>query len=147
MNKKRLFFIALAVFVLDRVTKLLFAAADFTVIPGILGFHATENTGMAFGMLSGGGVLLILLSAMALTALFLLLRKYALSAPAQWGLGLLLGGAAGNLFDRVAYGHVIDFIDMLFLDWFVFNIADIGVTVGAALLALCIFLGKDTKDA
>ena len=59
-------------------------------------------------------------------------------------LALILGGAAGNLVDRVLYGHVIDFIDFFYRDWHwpTFNIADSAITIGAALLLLDAFLGR-----
>jgi signal peptidase II len=61
-----------------------------------------------------------------------------------FALALILGGAAGNLIDRVLYGHVIDFIDLYYRDWHwpTFNIADSAITIGAALLLLDAFLGR-----
>lgn len=138
---------AAAVFVLDRAAKLCFETADLLVLPGIVAFHGTRNTGMAFGLLAGQSTLLIVLTLLTLLALFLFLRRHALPRTAQYGVGLMLGGALGNLFDRVFLGYVIDFIDLLFVRFSVFNIADIGVTCGAVLLGICILRKKDEKSA
>ena len=62
----------------------------------------------------------------------------------RWGLTLILGGAIGNLIDRIAYGHVIDFLDFHFAGWhfWAFNVADSAITVGAALLILDSFRAR-----
>ena len=61
------------------------------------------------------------------------------------GAGLLLGGALGNLLDRVFLGYVIDFIDPVFLHWFIFNLADAGICLGAGLLMIHLIFGKEEK--
>ena len=145
MKNARLSLSAAAVVLADRVSKLLWREADFDLIPGVLAFHGTRNTGMAFGWFAGGTVLLAVFSAMACAAVWLLARRQPLSRLRQYGAGLLLGGALGNLLDRVFLGYVIDFIDPVFLHWFVFNLADAGVTCGAALLAVSLLFTKEEK--
>ncbi len=89
------------------------------------------NSGMAFGMLQGNAGVILILS-LALAALcFFLLRGMRLSGLAPVALSMLLGGAAGNMIDRLMYGSVIDMIP--FFGWFVFNLADAGVVAGAIL--------------
>jgi signal peptidase II len=91
-----------------------------------------RNSGIAFGLASGGGVVLVIFAALALAALLIFFARHR-GRPLVWlPTGLLIGGAAGNLIDRVAEGSVTDFIDLPL--WPVFNVADIGVTVGMLLL-------------
>lgn len=91
-----------------------------------------RNPGIAFGMLSGGGTLLILLSAVAMLVLLSVFFVHA-DTPLAWlPSGLLLGGALGNLVDRLREGSVTDFID--FPRWPAFNLADSAITVGVLAL-------------
>lgn len=146
--KQKAFYLSLAiVFALDRVSKIMWGSADFTLIPHVLGVRGTQNTGMAFGWLSGNPLLLAAVTVLVLLALFLYLRKQKVTGPEALGLGLLIGGALGNLFDRIVYGYVIDMLEPLFMNLFVFNIADAGITVGAGILMICLLFGKEeTKD-
>ena len=104
---------------------------DVSVLPG-LGLTNTRNTGVAFGAFEGGGVLvgiLIGLSLALLVAYFLAHREM----PWLWlPVGMLLGGALGNLADRAREGAVIDFIDPV--AWPAFNVADSSIVVGVLLL-------------
>ena len=144
--KKSLWIAALAALI-DRAAKLAWAAADFVLIPGVLGVRGTRNTSMAFGMLGGRPYLLAVLTAGVMIALFVYLRKKRLPGYAWAGFGLILGGAAGNLFDRLAYGYVIDMLEPLFARLFVFNPADAAVVCGAVLLGVYLLFGKeDTPD-
>lgn len=105
------------------------------VIPGVFHLTLTRNTGVAFGLLRGYGLIVTGIT-VVLLGLFLQsahreghLRER-LSAI---GMALILGGAAGNLLDRLRWGGVIDFLD--FRVWPVFNLADSCITVGAVLMA------------
>lgn len=147
MKNARLYLSAAGLILLDRLSKLLWRNADFDVIAGVLAFHGTRNTGMAFGWLAGGTALLTVFGAAVCLGLLLYLRRKRLSRLCQYGAGLLLGGAAGNLLDRLFLGYVIDFIDPVFLHWFIFNLADAGVTCGAALIAIELLFRKDEKHA
>jgi signal peptidase II len=101
-------------------------------------FHAT-NTGMSFGMFKGGGEILKIVAAVAVVAILIFgIRKGHSSWIVNMSLGLMLGGAAGNLYDRLAYGHVIDFLDFRVPDVFhfaTFNVADSSLVVGTLILA------------
>jgi signal peptidase II len=91
-----------------------------------------RNNGIAFGMFSGGGVLLVLFAIAALVALLVFFFRHR-DRPLVWlPTGLLIGGAAGNLIDRVREGAVTDFID--FPAWPAFNVADIAITFGVLTL-------------
>jgi signal peptidase II len=104
-----------------------------SVFPGVDLVHV-RNNGVAFGLLGGGGVALTVLTGVALTVL---LAYFALNSHRAWvwlPTGLLIGGAVGNLIDRLAYGSVTDFIDLPF--WPAFNVADVAITAGVAALLL-----------
>ncbi len=88
----------------------------------------TRNTGVAFGLFQGGGVLLIIFAVVAILGIVAFLVALS-DRPGTWmPLGLLAGGAVGNLVDRVASGAVTDFID--FSWWPAFNVADMAITAG-----------------
>ena len=143
------FVLALLIALLDRVTKIE-ARTSFkfylgiTVIPGYIRLVHTENPGAAFSFLSEGnpilrGVVLIGVSAVVLffVASALWTRHASFATPlTRVGLSFVLGGAAGNLYDRVLRGTVTDFIEVYHGNWFfpVFNVADSAITVGATLL-------------
>ena len=137
--------IALLAAAADRVTK---AAATRTgangpLIPGVLDLRLTTNSGMAFSMLSGQGLALTILTLALAAALTGWLVSHP-DAPGLFraGLWLIAGGGLGNLYDRLAYGRVIDFLEPAFVRFAVFNVADVCVCVGAALAMLSVVLGE-----
>jgi signal peptidase II len=123
--------VAIAVIAADQVTKAIVRGEigpfeQVKVLPGVKLVHA-ENTGVAFSALSGGGPLVILVAVVALGALLVFFFTH-LTRPLVWlPTGLLLGGAAGNLIDRIGRGSVTDFIK--FPHWPAFNVADIATTL------------------
>jgi signal peptidase II len=132
-----------AIVVLDQVTKLavrsVFHTGDEQPITGFFSLTLAFNTGAAFSfMRDAGDWPRYLFSAIALAAAVLiiwLLRR----GGDRWyctGLALILGGAVGNLWDRIALGHVVDFLSFHWERWYypAFNVADSAITVGAALL-------------
>jgi signal peptidase II len=104
----------------------------------------TENTGVAFSVLSGGGPLVVIVAIAALGALLAFFFTH-LRKPLVWlPTGLLLGGAAGNLIDRVRIGQVVDFIE---LGWIpVFNVADSAITLGAIALVFYFLRGSRPEE-
>jgi signal peptidase II len=101
-------------------------------LPGIIQFVYERNTGVAFGFFSGGGVLVLVLTVVALAVLagYFALRP---TRPGLWlPTGLLIGGALGNLIDRIDSGAVIDFIKLP--GWPAFNVADMAITFGVLAL-------------
>ena len=137
--------IALAVVALDQLTK---SAIQGAIRPGdevpllpFLSLVLTFNTGAAFSFLAGeGGWQRWFFAAVAVAAtvfILWLLRKGG-SRMYLWGLALILGGAIGNLIDRLWLGHVTDFVLFHWRGWSfpAFNVADSGITIGAALLIL-----------
>lgn len=135
---------ALVVIAVDQITKQLawhyFDIGRFVeIIPGIFRITLVKNAGAAFGMFEGGRAFFIATSLIAAgVILYIGLRL----PPSQWRkrllLGLILGGAVGNLIDRVYDGAVIDFLEMGVGGywWPVYNVADIAVSVGAVLLLI-----------
>ena len=149
------FLLALFVVLLDRWTKRLVAAriAMYThiqVIPGFFRITHTENTGAAFSLFADSPshwktAMLISFSVVAMIVVSVLLWKQSRALTMTGiALSLILGGAVGNLWDRVASGRVVDFL--LFYvktyQWPVFNLADSAIVVGASLLVLEIIFGQ-----
>ena len=148
------FVLALFIVLLDRWTKRLVAAriAMYThiqVIPGFFRITHTENPGAAFSLFADSPshwktVMLISFSVIAMIVVSILLwnqsRPFTMTGIA---LSLILGGAFGNLWDRVAAGRVVDFLDVYYktYHWPVFNLADSAIVVGASLLVLEIIFG------
>ena len=131
--------IAVAVFAADRVTKILAGGIPpegIPLIPGVVRLRYAENTGAAFSMFSGHPWLLGVLSLLIIVGGFLFLRKKILPALAITGLMMMLGGAAGNMVDRLATGFVPDMIELLFVRFAIFNVADSFLCIGCVLTAV-----------
>lgn len=112
------------------------------VIDGVLWFTRVHNTGAAFGILRGQQWLLITTAVLMLAVVgYVMLRVRPVSPWARTALALVTGGAIGNLIDRVVLGGVTDFFD---LGWFpVFNVADIALDVGVAILVFVLLVGGE----
>lgn len=107
--------------------------------PGIFELCYVQNTGAAFSLLGAHTWLLAIISALASAALLgLMLSGYFRHRAGQLALSLVLGGAVGNLIDRVMLGYVVDMFSLEFIDFAIFNIADIGVTLGG--LGFCVYI-------
>ena len=145
--------VAIALIALDLVTKVLAATNlnmhSITLIPNLIDFIYTENTGAAFGMLSNNTWFLIGFTAVFIVA-FVLFDIFNHSKNWFYRIGyvLVLAGAIGNLVDRIMFGFVRDFIAISFFP-FIFNVADIFVTVGTVLLMIYVvfyMFNADTKE-
>lgn len=116
-----------------------------TVIPKVVQLVFVKNTGAAFSLLSGKTYVLSIISLAVCTAvIWYLIRKKPQSKLLLASLGLILGGAFGNLIDRIFRNYVVDYIELCFVHFPVFNLADIAITVGAVLLMIYVvfFDGK-----
>ena len=121
-------------------------ASHFSAAFAIPETQVTQNTGMAFGWLQGHTGLIVAVSVLLLAACVALLRGMRPKGLAVLALSLIAGGALSNLIDRLMYGYVIDMIP--FFDWFVFNVADVGVVAGAILCGWSLlFRPQDWKNA
>ena len=127
----------------DRLTKVFFSSAlqlgeSLPVIRNIFHFTLVHNTGIAFGLFRNNGVIFFFIPLIAIGLLIYNIYYYhKVGELDRWyiaAFSLILGGAIGNLVDRIFIGHVIDFID--FRVWPVFNIADSAITIGAFIILL-----------
>lgn len=140
-------YLASIIFGADRLSKglIMDRLPEGTNVPLIFFFHLTRvnNTGAAFGIFRDSGGLLVATSVfcIGLLCVMILRRQSSLTSVAT---SLILGGALGNLYDRLLYGYVVDFLD--FRVWPVFNVADSAISVGIFLIFLEIFLRKK-KDS
>ena len=143
--------IALVAALIDRLTKRLAAnlpAGGRTLIPGVIDLRRVQNRGMAFSMLSGQSLLLAILTALLIAGIvgWLVCRPDA-GRLYRAGLWLIVGGGLGNLYDRLTAGSVLDFIELTFVRFAVFNVADMCICVGAALAILGSLVPNKAGDA
>jgi signal peptidase II len=145
----RAYSLAALVFIIDRATKWLIetrmAMTDsYSVIPGFFDIVHSKNPGVVFGLFSDSSseyrtLILIAFSAMALAMVGVVLWNAArMDRLTALGLSLMLGGAAGNVFDRIAYGRVTDFLEFYVgrFHWPTFNMADTAIVIGSGLVLL-----------
>ena len=141
--------IAVLVFALDRWSKHLVETRlapyeSHVVIPGFFDIVRSQNTGVAFGLFTNAEsqykvALLIIFSIGALVMLaWLLWRNRSGEAYSDVAIALIFGGALGNVFDRIRFGSVTDFLDFYAgsYHWYTFNVADTSISIGAGLLLL-----------
>jgi len=145
----RIFFvIACTVFILDQLSKIWISHysgltqgvyppyGGINVIPGIFDIVYAVNTGAAWGIFAGKGTSLIFMAVLVLGLLFYFRKHLEFSRKRyQMCFAMLVGGIIGNAYDRIIYGHVIDFLDFHIGNyrWPTFNIADCGIVVGAII--------------
>ena len=142
----RAFLVAALVFVADQGTKALVERSmgvgeSIPLVPGLLSLTHIKNDGGAFGILGGSQILLLAGSAVAVGVVLWMLLSGSTSGATTYGCGLILGGAAGNLLDRLTAGEVTDYVHFSF--WYVFNAADAAITVGVCLLLLSAFTPEE----
>ena len=127
-------------------TAALLPVGSMDVLPGVVELRYCLNDGMAFSMLAGKQGLLIGMTSVMLLAVLIMLfvRKMPLTERTAWT--LVLGGGVGNLIDRVLNGVVVDYINVLFMRFAIFNFADICVCVGVGLLMLAVLLDSFKRD-
>jgi len=131
--------LTVAVFAVDQglkwyVEDIMRIGQSIEVVPGILSITHIKNDGGAFGLLAGRGVILLAGSAVAVTVVIWMLFAGPPSRVTAVACGAILGGAAGNLLDRLQSGAVTDYVHFSF--WYIFNAADAAIVVGVALLLL-----------
>ena len=137
--------IALAVFVLDRVTKSLVAAqvpygTEYAVIDHLVGITNVRNSGAAFGFAPAGTIVFTLASVVVSIGLVVYVVRNPGNTWTEAVLGLILGGTLGNGFDRIVFRTVTDFVNVHF--WPVFNVADSAVSIGVVALIAGYLLRK-----
>lgn len=149
-------FIVAAIIVLDQIFKYWITnniglTDSLTVIPNVMDFVYVKNTGAAFSFLADRAYGIIILSIISILfcifALWFMIKKKPKSKMLKIAIALMLSGALGNAIDRIFRGYVVDFIEATFINFPVFNIADIAITFGAALLIIfMIFFDREKSD-
>ena len=148
---KKISLIGILVFIIDRITKIIITN-NFVlnirneIIKGFFYITNCHNEGAAFSIFSGNVIFLIIITFIVIYLIFTTLkRKSKLDDITIVSYGLLLGGIIGNLFDRLFYGYVIDFIDLIIFkyDFAIFNVADIAICIGAFMLLF--YEGSDLR--
>ncbi|MGC6512724.1 MAG: signal peptidase II [Parvibaculales bacterium] len=144
--------ILLLAFLLDQLSKwlILFSPAAKSRVPitGFLDFVLIWNTGISYGIFSGNGSIgqLVMVGVTLLICLFFIwMLGEAKTKAGAFGTALIIGGAFGNVIDRIVHGAVVDFISLHYRDyyWYVFNLADIWITLGCILVLIDSFMQKD----
>ena len=144
--------IAAVIVILDQVSKALVVAnipldGYVEAIPGL--FHLTyiRNTGAAFSMLEGQRIFFLLITAVFLGGVIYCIVKKVFARPYFWIFAAITGGAIGNLIDRIRFGYVVDMIAVDFIDFAIFNVADIFITCGAVVLVVyALFFDREGKQ-
>jgi signal peptidase II len=153
---RTLLLVAVPIVIADQITKVMVRHAlelhdNLTIIPGLLDLTHVRNTGAAFGILNSveftfKPVLMMVIAFAALIAIgAYAVRLGTHERLARAGLALILGGAVGNLMDRVRHGYVLDFVDVYYRDvhFWAFNVADAAITVGAAFVLFEVLFAGD----
>mgnify|MGYP000862953726 FL=1 len=151
-GKKLLFLMTILIIVLDQVSK--YAAAKYLkggsphiIIKNFFQLYYVENYGAAFGILQNRKVFFIIITSIVIISItfFLFRCSYSLNKLMKVSLCMLMGGAIGNLIDRIRLGYVVDFISIRFgkgYDFPVFNVADMFVVTGTILIMIMIISNK-----
>lgn len=149
LNKKFILFslITLLFFCLDFFSK--FAINIFLkvyekiiIIPDFLSFEKVYNSGAAFSMMKDSATILIIISILALSLIigYVFQKSKELNNFEFFSLALVSGGAIGNLIDRIQYSYVIDFIQLEFVNFPIFNLADVFINIGVIILIVSLFI-------
>ncbi len=131
---------------LDQWIKALVAAhlketGTLMLIPGVLQLHYTENDGAMMGMLSGKTVLVAILAVIMLVIMvYVIFSRKVTSKVLYCALVCVFSGGLGNIIDRIFRGYVIDYIEVLFVKFYIFNFADCLITVGAFVILIYEFV-------
>ena len=115
-----------------------------TIVPSLLDFTFVKNYGAAFGMMSNSRWIFMSVSVVFICLLvYILKQSYSTSKLYNISLAMILGGGIGNMIDRVFVGYVVDFIEVTFVEFAVFNIADSCISIGAVLFAIYLIFFDD----
>ena len=148
-KKVWLIILGICIILLDQITKVILIGKNITVIPNVLNFTYTENTGVAFGIGSNNLLFIIIVNIIVLGMIikFIKEREEQVNFSILISLILILSGGIGNLIDRIVRGYVIDFIDVNLFNFPNFNIADISISIGiiSLIFILCNSILKEKK--
>ncbi|MEI6564005.1 MAG: signal peptidase II [bacterium] len=143
--------LSIAIIVLDQITKYwvtlkFYLGESVAIIPGFFSLTYVRNTGAAWGMLGGWNGLLVGLSSVVLVTLILFRRSFLTDTPIhRVSSGLMIGGIAGNLLDRIRLHYVVDFLDFFWTSYHfpAFNVADSAICIGVGLYMLSSLLAPE----
>ena len=152
-NREQVYSVACVLLMFDQLIKLLVRSRmslmeEIEVIPNFFSIYYIENSGGAFSLFSGATIVLIVLSVLVLAFIhYYVVTDEKMTKWRIFGLGIVIGGIVGNLVDRILYGAVIDYLsfDLFGYGFPVFNLADIGITVGFLILVVNI-LRRDSSE-
>tara|TARA_Y100001968_G_C19453202_1_gene770202 strand:+ start:663 stop:1124 length:462 start_codon:yes stop_codon:yes gene_type:complete len=140
ISSLHIIYLSLLIVFFDQITKYIITTNlkegfGITLIPGLLGFNLIKNTGAAFSLFSQSTEILALLSFAVATAIIIwLLQNQSLLISKGLAIAFLLGGTIGNGIDRVRLSYVIDFIDIIPINFPIFNLADISINIALVLI-------------
>lgn len=145
------YLIAILIIIIDQLTKFAVVSTmdlyeSIPIIEGWIHITSVRNTGAAFSILENQTWFFIITAIIiSLVLVYLIYRVYREYRILALLMALILGGALGNLIDRIMYGSVVDFIDVQIINFAIFNVADIAITVGTALLVIYVIFSKNNK--
>ena len=143
--KKKIFLLSLIPFIIYQIVKVLVSLnvkESFVLIPNVVNINYVTNTGAAWNILNNHLVIISFISISAIIFILSYMSHFKLNIRNKIAFILLLGGILSNLFDRVFYGYVIDYIE-LNIDYPIFNLADTFIVIGVILLIIAIFKKED----
>ena len=153
MKKKIILAVAsIAIIMLDQISKLIMIDKNINILPQVLSFSYTQNTGEAFGLISNNIIFVIIFNIVILGIIIKFLKENneSIDYTVLVSLILILSGGIGNLIDRILKGYVVDFIKFDFINFPIFNVADISITLGIFILIIVIvkqmILNKNEKQ-
>ena len=149
MKHKKIYEISIVILIIDIISKLiinnnLIENQSITIIKNFFNITYAKNTGVAFSLLSNNKVIIIILTIIILGILLKYIKGKYINKYDQIAYGLILGGALGNLLDRIIYGYVIDFINFKIFNYNypIFNIADTSIVIGVIIIVITSFKRK-----
>ena len=132
--------VSIAIIMLDQISKLIMIDKNINILPQVLSFSYTQNTGVAFGLISNNIIFVIIFNIVILGIIIKFLKENneSIDYTVLVSLILILSGGIGNLIDRILRGYVVDFIKFDFINFPIFNVADISITLGIFILVIVI---------
>lgn len=153
-NNKPIHYISFFLLILDQIIKLLIQKnmnlyQEITIIPSFFSLYYVKNTGAAFSILQDNSSIILLISFLSIIILnYYIIKEKDITKISRISFGLLLGGIYGNLLDRIIHKSVIDYLSFSIFNYSfpIFNLADIGITIGVGLIILETILKKEVKN-
>lgn len=152
MNKK-IFRIAILVLALDQISKVVMESIlklgiSKAIIPSFFNLTLCHNEGVAWGLFANNKILIAIGTLIAIAMIYHFIFCFKNNLRNDVAFGLVIGGMAGNLIDRVCFGYVRDFLDFYIFnyDYPVFNIADVAIVIGIILLIYAVIKGEDLSE-